>query len=76
MIRRFFFPPGIFHEDPNCVDFYPDTEQNPNAPRDPDLRGPAVTITTYVDADHAGNVLTHHLHTGILHFINNAPISW
>ena len=45
-------------------------------PKAPELRGPAVKLISYVDADHAGNVLTRRSHTGILHFINNAPINW
>ena len=35
-----------------------------------------VQLTTYIDADHVGNKLTRRSHTGIIHFINNAPISW
>ena len=38
--------------------------------------GQPVTITCFVDADHAGNVVTRRSHTGILIFIQNAPILW
>ena len=32
--------------------------------------------SAFVDANHAGNVVTHHLHTGILLYVCNAPIIW
>jgi len=35
-----------------------------------------VEITCFVDANHAGNLLTCHLQTGVLIFINKAPIVW
>ena len=30
----------------------------------------------YVDADHAGNLITRRSHTGIIIFVNNSPIIW
>jgi hypothetical protein len=36
--------------------------------------GAPVFITCFVDSDHAGNKVTRRLHTGIIIFINNAPI--
>ena len=36
--------------------------------------GEAVKITTYVDANHANNVITRRSHTGILIFVNSALI--
>lgn len=39
-----------------------------------ELLGRAVSILAFVDADNAGNVVTSRLHTGILIFVNNAPI--
>lgn len=36
--------------------------------------GEAVKITTYLDANHANNVVTRRSHTGILIFVNNALI--
>ena len=68
--------PGTFYYDPNWEDFYPDAEEETHPPKAPESRGPAVKLISYVDADHAGNVLTRRSHTGILHFINNAPINW
>ena len=38
--------------------------------------GRPVTITCFVDADHAGNIVTRRSHTGILIFLQNAPILW
>ena len=45
-------------------------------PNMPELRGRPVTFSAFVDANHAGNVMTHHLHSGILIFVQNAPIIW
>ena len=33
-------------------------------------------MNCFVDSDHAGNHITHHSHTGILIFLNCAPIIW
>jgi len=42
----------------------------------PEPLGNAVDITCFVDSDHAGNVVTRRSHTGILIFVQNAPILW
>ena len=42
----------------------------------PDPRGASVQLNVYVDADHAGNKVTRRSQTGILIFLNMAPISW
>jgi len=42
----------------------------------PDPLGNAVDFTCFVDSDHAGNIVTHRSHTGILIFVQNAPIMW
>jgi hypothetical protein len=42
----------------------------------PEARGNAIQINCFVDADHAGNRVTRRSHTGILIFINRAPIIW
>jgi hypothetical protein len=56
-------------------DFYGDmVEELP--PGMPEPRGKAVDITCFVDADHAGNTVTRRSHTGILIFVQNAPIIW
>ena len=33
-------------------------------------------ISSFVDANHAGNMMTHRSHTGILVYVQNAPIIW
>ena len=45
-------------------------------PNAPPPRGKAVQLNVYVDADHAGNKVTRRSQTGILIFLNMAPISW
>ena len=56
-------------------DFYGDVaEELP--PNMPEPLGHAVDITCFVDSDHAGNVVTRRSHTGILIFVQNAPVIW
>ena len=38
--------------------------------------GLPVDISCFVDADHAGNLLTWHSHSGILIFLNKALVLW
>jgi hypothetical protein len=45
-------------------------------PKMPEPRGNEVQINCFVDADHAGNRITRRSHTGILIFVNRAPIIW
>ena len=54
-------------------ELYPDAveELPPNAPKP---RGRFVQITCFVDADHAGDQVTRRSRTGILIFVNRAPI--
>jgi hypothetical protein len=54
-------------------EFYGDVEEElpPNMPKP---RGHLVTISAFVDANPAGNVITRHLHSGMLIFVKNAPI--
>ncbi len=42
----------------------------------PEPRGLGFVMLAYVDANHAGNVITRRLQTGYLIFLNNAPIYW
>ena len=42
----------------------------------PEARGNGVEITMFVDAAHAGNLVNRRSHTGIIIFINMAPITW
>jgi len=60
--------------DKDWKDFYPDAEEPLPAPRMPEPLGNSVKVTTYVDADHAGNVVTRRSHTGILIYCNNTLI--
>ena len=55
--------------------YYPDAEEAipPNAP---EPLGKEVQINCFVDADHAGNLVTRRSHTGILIFMNMAPVYW
>jgi hypothetical protein len=54
-------------------EFYRDAKEAipPNAP---EARGNDVIITCFVDANHAGNVIDRRSQTGVLIFINNAPV--
>ncbi len=56
-------------------DFYPDaTEEMPSDMPEP--LGKAVIIRVYVDANHAGNLANRRSHSGIIIYVNNAPITW
>ena len=56
-------------------EIYPDAK--PIVPHNmPEPRGNAVDITVFVDADHAGNRVTRRSHTGVIIFVNMAPIVW
>ena len=57
------------------TDFYGDVKEE--IPEDaPEPLGEPIKITAFVDADHAGNVVTRRSQTGYLIFCNNAPILW
>lgn len=66
---------NLFSEYETWGDFYFEAEEAipPNAP--PPL-GPPIRMSVFVDADHAGNLITRRSHTGILIYLNNAPVSW
>jgi hypothetical protein len=66
---------SIFNQSADWMDFYGDVtkELPPNMPK---LWGHAVTISAFVDANHARNIITRRLHTGIFIFVQNAPIIW
>ena len=42
----------------------------------PEPLGNPVQIYTFVDANHAGNLVTRRSHTGVLLFVQNSPILW
>jgi len=54
---------------------YPDAKESipMNAP---EPHGQSVKMMTFVDADHRGCKLTRHSHSGVLIFVNRAPIIW
>jgi len=56
-------------------EFYPDAEEQVPHKMVKPLGNP-ITIRTYVDANHAGNLANRRSHTGIIMYINNAPIIW
>jgi hypothetical protein len=43
---------------------------------DAKIAGKPVTMHSFVDANHAGNIVTRRSHTGILMFIQNSPFLW
>jgi len=54
---------------------YPDAKEE--LPQNmPKPLGNAVKITVYTDADHAGNLFNRRSHSGIVIFVNDAPIVW
>ena len=66
---------SVFVQGDNWKDFNGDVEEE-LPPRMTEPRGSPVIISAFVDADHAGNVVTHRSHTGIIIFVQNAPIIW
>ena len=56
-------------------ELYPDSIDN--LPHDmPEALGGGLSISCFVDADHAGNKITRRSHTGIIILLNSAPIIW
>ena len=65
----------VFNTAADWTDFYGEVaEELP--PRMPKRLGKSVCVSCFVDANHAGNVITRQSHTGILIFEQNAPIIW
>ncbi len=66
----------VFNSNANWRDFYGDVcEELP--PNMPEPRGEGVSISCFVDANHAWNVITRRSHTGIIIYgVQNAPIIW
>jgi hypothetical protein len=56
-------------------DFYPDAKEA-IPPNMLPPRGRAVRLGCYVNADHAGNLMTRRSHSGIILYINNTPVIW
>ena len=56
-------------------EFYPDAEDK--LPHNmPEPLGNPVVIASYVDANHASNLVNRRSHTGVLLYVNNARIQW
>lgn len=69
----------IFNEDRfsdrDWSEFYPDAKEE-TPPRAPELLGKPMVMSCFVDADHAGCRETRRSHTGIMNFLQKAPIIW
>ena len=65
----------VFNVSADWTDFYGDVHEE-LPPKMPEPRGNPVSISCFVDANHAGNVMTHRSHSGILIYVQNAPIIW
>jgi hypothetical protein len=59
----------------NWKEFYGDVVKE-LPPKMPEPLGHLIIITVFVNANHAGNVVTRRLHTGILLYLQNTPILW
>ena len=64
---------SVFNQDADWVEFYGNVEEE-DPPHMPVPLGKPVVISAFVDADHAGNVITRRSHTGIIIFVNNTQI--
>ena len=64
-----------FNTDADWTDFYGDVREE-LPPKMPKPLGKPVCISCFVDANHAGNVITRRSHTGVLIYVQNAPIIW
>ena len=65
----------VFNADADWRNLYGDVaEELP--PNMPEAKGKPVMISCFVDANHAGNMMTRQSHTGILVYVQNAPIIW
>jgi hypothetical protein len=56
-------------------DFYGDVQEELPI-KMPEPLGYPVTMSVFVDANHAGNVVTRRSHTGILIFLQSTPVMW
>ena len=65
----------VFNNNVDWTGFYGDVEEE-LPPNMPDPRGRNVSINSFVDANHAGNVVTRRSHTGTIMFIQNTQFIW
>ena len=65
----------VFNSNADWHDVYGDvSEELP--PNMPEAKGKSVVVSCFVDANHADNMITRRSHTGILIYVQNAPIIW
>ena len=64
---------SAFNNNADWKDFYGDVEEE-LPPKMADPRGNVVRISAFVDANHAGNVVTRRSHSGIIIFVQNDSI--
>jgi hypothetical protein len=65
----------VFNVNADWRDFYGDVceEMPPNMPKP---KGKCVIFSCFVDANHAGNAISRRSHTGIIIYVQNAPVIW
>ena len=67
--------PDRFNDKAEWFEFYGDVKEDiPKNVSRALVKG--VEVTAWVDADHIGDKLTRRNHTGLLIFVNSAPILW
>ena len=64
---------SAFNNNADWRDFYGDVEEE-LPPKMAEPRGNVVSISDFVDANHAGNVVTRRSHSGIIIFVQNDSI--
>jgi hypothetical protein len=64
-----------FNNGADWKEFYGEVQEE-LPPKMPKLWGQRVTISAFADAYHTGNKVTGCLHTGIIIYVQNAPILW
>jgi hypothetical protein len=68
------YDPNAFIET-DWTEFYGDVKEE-MPPQMPEPLGSSINMTAFVDANHAGNVVTRRSHTGIIIYLQNTPIVW
>jgi hypothetical protein len=66
---------SAFNNGADWKEFYGEVQEE-LPPKMPKLLGQRVTISAFVDANHARNKVTRHSHTGIIIYLQNARILW
>ena len=65
----------MFDEKADWTEFCGDVEEE-LPPKTPEPLGHEVSIHAFVDANHAGDVVTRRSHSGVMIHVNNAPVVW